>query len=389
MDYFKQTSPNEYRFLDYYLHCQKQDDFTYSFRREADKLQRCLTLLAYDKSEDVRIGTARLLSSFEGHRTKYEDVNIFWKQIESENSIDSAEIRWYCCTALTSVEEKMKQNRKCASVDEERFPKINKYVTPTRELPSDNSPTLPHRKRMREDLQPNLVETVGRSATKIYLQIVKIYFTILDTLLNDPYVFVDENNKETKLTEMEFVLKTVAPVMDIIFSDINHLVRLRWGETVSKASTACRKIDLKIETRGQCIELSHTECARSPTPAKICILDNILKRNISDQAVEDSAVFAFQFAGLYGQLLAVDLFDNGLYFCLEGPDFKFPSQLPNIKPLRQTLEERIIQKATILLQFDTQINPYKKIFHSIDEKQPEPKHKKIKFIRSTYFTPRK
>ncbi|CAG8747615.1 2944_t:CDS:2, partial [Funneliformis caledonium] len=218
----------------------------------------------------------------------------------------------------------------------------------------------------------------------------------LDTLLNDLYVFVDENNKETKLTEMEFVLKTVASVMDIIFSDINHL-----------ASTACRKIDLKIETQGQCIELSHTECVQLPTPAKIvqycnkilctnkCILDNILKQNISNQAVEDSAVFAFQFAGLYDQLLAVDLFDNDLYFGLEGPDFKVPLQLPNIKPLHQTLEilyyfkECIIQKATILLQFDTQINLYKKIFHSIDKKQLEPKHKKIKFIKSTYFTPRK
>ena len=81
------------------------------------------------------------------------------------------------------------------------------------------------------------------------------------------------------------------------------------GETVSKVSAACRKIDLKIETRGQCIELSHTECARAPTPAKIvrdrskilrtnkCILDKYLGRNISGQAVEDSAVFAFQFAG--------------------------------------------------------------------------------------------
>ena len=47
-------------------------------------------------------------------------------------------------------------------------------------------------------------------------------------LLNDPYTFVDEDGKENKLTEMEFVLKTVAPVMDIIFSDVNHIVKLRW-----------------------------------------------------------------------------------------------------------------------------------------------------------------
>ncbi|CAG8614951.1 1449_t:CDS:10 [Funneliformis caledonium] len=255
------------------------------------------------------------------------------------------------------------------------------------------------------DVREYLLEQMkDRSATKFYLQIMKIYFTIMDMFLNDPYIFVDEDGKGTKLTEMEYVLKTVAPVMDIVFSDVNNIVKLRWGETVSKASTALRKIDLRIETRRKCIELSHTECARAPTPAKIvrdrskilrtnkCILDKYLRRNLSDQDVENSAVFAFQFAGLYGQLLAVDLFDNGLYFGLEGPDFKFPSQLPNIKPLRQTLEERIIQKVTVLsqfdTQFDTQINPYKKVFHIVDEKQPEPKHKKIKFIRSTYFTPR-
>ena len=81
------------------------------------------------------------------------------------------------------------------------------------------------------------------------------------------------------------------------------------GETVLKVSVACRKIDLKIETRGQCIELSHTECAQAPIPAKIvrdrskilhtnkCILDNYLRLNIPDKAVEDSAVYAIQFAG--------------------------------------------------------------------------------------------
>ncbi|CAI2178825.1 15573_t:CDS:2 [Funneliformis geosporum] len=71
-------------------------------------------------------------------------------------SIDHAETKVACKiihrsadlvdTALTNIEGKMKQNWKCASVDEKRFPKINKYVTPTR--------------KMREDLQPNLVETV-------------------------------------------------------------------------------------------------------------------------------------------------------------------------------------------------------------------------------------
>ncbi|RHZ83479.1 hypothetical protein Glove_92g18 [Diversispora epigaea] len=58
----------------------------------------------------------------QGHRKKYEDVEKFWRQIESEISIDLAETQVACefihrsasvvDTALINVEEKMKQNRK-------------------------------------------------------------------------------------------------------------------------------------------------------------------------------------------------------------------------------------------------------------------------------------
>ncbi|CAJ0920200.1 12307_t:CDS:10 [Entrophospora sp. SA101] len=58
---------------------------------------------------------------------------------------------------------------------------------------------------------------------------------------------VHEDGKENKLTEMEFVLKTVAPVMDIIFSDMQEN---RFEDQNSR-------------------ELSHIECAQAPTPAKI------------------------------------------------------------------------------------------------------------------------
>ena len=82
---------------------------------------------------------------------------------------------------------------------------------------------------------------------------------------------------------------------------------------------------MRIETRGQCIELSHTECARAPTPAKIvrdrskilrtnkCILDKYLRRNISDQDVENSAVFGFQFAGKMYLYCSVSLHCIGIY----------------------------------------------------------------------------
>lgn len=97
------------------------------------------------------------------------------------------------------------------------------------------------------------------------------------------------------------------PVDNIVicsYNVINHR-----GETIAKTSTARRRIDLRIETRNRHIELCHIECARAPTPAKIVldrsknlrtnksILDNYLRFNISDEAAEDSAIYAFQFSG--------------------------------------------------------------------------------------------
>ncbi|CAG8725405.1 8980_t:CDS:2, partial [Funneliformis caledonium] len=74
------------------------------------------------------------------HRTKYKDINIFWQQVENEILIDHAETKiaykiihrsaGLVDTALINVKGKL-QNWKCASVDEERFLKINKFMMPT------------------------------------------------------------------------------------------------------------------------------------------------------------------------------------------------------------------------------------------------------------------
>ncbi|CAB4485312.1 unnamed protein product [Rhizophagus irregularis] len=154
-----------------------------------------------------------------------------------------------------------------------------------------------------------------RSVTKTHLQIMKIYSIILDMLLNDLNVFVNEDGKENKLTEVDYVLKTVAPAMDIIFSDVNHIIGL--------------------------------QCPKSGT-------------------AEDSAIYTFQFAGLHGQLIA----DDGLYFSLDGSTFKFPFRLLNIKTTRQTLgilyffKKNIMQKSSALSRYDVEKNPYQKVFHS-------------------------
>ncbi|CAG8840168.1 7701_t:CDS:1, partial [Cetraspora pellucida] len=41
---------------------------------------------------------------------------------------------------------------------------------------------------------------------------------------------------------------------------------------------------------------------------------------------------------LDGQLIGVDLLDEGLYFGFDGPAFKFPAQICSIDVLRQALE---------------------------------------------------
>ncbi|CAB4418077.1 unnamed protein product [Rhizophagus irregularis] len=165
-----------------------------------------------------------------------------------------------------------------------------------------------------------------------------------------------------------------------------------------------RKIDLRVLTAKDDIELSHSEFARKATPVKIikdrskcprtnkCILDTYLLRNLPEEAVEDSIFYGIQSAGLEGQLFAIDLVDDGLYFSLDGPTYRFPAQLCDINTLRNTLEvlyffkDNAINKAKYLSCDDG--NSIAKILHSraITTKS---KHHKINYIKKTYFTPKK
>ncbi|CAB5358532.1 unnamed protein product [Rhizophagus irregularis] len=141
-------------------------------------------------------------------------------------------------------------------------------------------------------------------------QVLKIYYHLIDMLLENPCTFVNKEGGKKNLTEIEYIMKY-----------------LKWGETVSK-STLNRKIDLRVLTAKDDIELSHSEFARKATPVKIikdrskclrtnkCILDTYLLRNLPEEAVEDSIFYGIQSAGLEGQLFANDLVDDGLYFIL-------------------------------------------------------------------------
>ncbi|CAG8644203.1 12205_t:CDS:10, partial [Ambispora leptoticha] len=174
---------------------------------------------------------------------------------------------------------------------------------------------------------------------------------------------VEEENKTGKyqeLSEIEYAMTMTAPVMNNIFSDVLDYLKLRWGETLSSAtSDRRRKIDLRIVHKVKKLELGHSECAKAPTPAKAVhdrskclrtlkgVLDNFLKEDLSDEEVQDSKILGIQFSG-------VDLLEDGLYFGLEGSTFNFPAQLTNIKCLRGALEtlyffkQNFVKKAKLI-----------------------------------------
>ncbi|CAJ0844379.1 5444_t:CDS:2, partial [Entrophospora sp. SA101] len=210
----------------------------------------------------------------------------------------------------------------------------------------------------------------------------------------------DINRIEKKLN---FTLKIVGPIL--IFSDIQDHIQLKWGETVSRVALA-RKIDLQIIYRSGNKELSHSEAARSTTPNKVikdrskcmrtnkCILDQYLMHDLSKEAVDDSAVLGLQLAALHGQIIGIDLVDNGLYFGFEGPAFRFPAKLDDITTLEKTLEalylfkDNINRKADVLFKLDNDnLNPFHGIFHT--ENTSTPNHHKASFIKPTCFTPTK
>jgi len=238
-------------------------------------------------------------------------------------------------------------------------------------------------------------------------QIATTYFHVIDKFLDNPHIFVEETGKRMDLSEMEYAINMTAPILNDVFNDVLNILKLRWGETLSTASTERRrKIDLRIVHRYKDIELSHSECAKAPTPVKAIrdrskclrtaktILDKFLLEDLSDEAVKDSTILGIQFAGLDGQIIGIDLLDDGVYFGLEGSRFSFPAQLSNIKCLRNALEalfffkDNIVRKVNLFPDPKKHNHAYNKIFHNSLESKVKAKHFKTKFIRKTYFTPK-
>ncbi|CAB4388854.1 unnamed protein product [Rhizophagus irregularis] len=79
--YFEETRPEDYRFLDFYEYRLQQSDFTFSFRKESDKLKKDLSILI-NGPDKMKEGASILNGRFKGHREYFSDVDAFWKEIE-------------------------------------------------------------------------------------------------------------------------------------------------------------------------------------------------------------------------------------------------------------------------------------------------------------------
>ncbi|CAG8825969.1 23966_t:CDS:2, partial [Racocetra persica] len=65
--------------------------------------------------------------------------------------------------------------------------------------------------------------------------------------------------EEEKMSEIEYAIEMIAPIMSEIFNDTSEYINLRWGETLSNVmSDRCRKIDLQIIRITDKLELSHS-----------------------------------------------------------------------------------------------------------------------------------
>jgi hypothetical protein len=62
--YFEETRPEDYRFLDFYEYRLQQSDFTFSFRKESDKLKKDLSILITNGPDKMKEGASILNGRF-------------------------------------------------------------------------------------------------------------------------------------------------------------------------------------------------------------------------------------------------------------------------------------------------------------------------------------
>jgi len=72
--YFEETRPGDYRFVDYYHYRLQQDNFTFSFQKESNRLKKNLDNIVKNGSDEMRNGAKQLSNSF-----KVVFIQVFYK----------------------------------------------------------------------------------------------------------------------------------------------------------------------------------------------------------------------------------------------------------------------------------------------------------------------
>ncbi|CAG8619025.1 11067_t:CDS:2 [Paraglomus brasilianum] len=93
-EYFLDTSPERWNFLDFYRHRHASFDFTHSFKKEAFKLKKVLDTLRQSNSPEVRENACRLISKFKVkiHFLKASISNMGSRLVESNINFHDKEV---------------------------------------------------------------------------------------------------------------------------------------------------------------------------------------------------------------------------------------------------------------------------------------------------------
>ncbi|GBC15880.2 hypothetical protein GLOIN_2v1140040 [Rhizophagus irregularis DAOM 181602=DAOM 197198] len=90
-NYFEETRPGDYRFIGFYHYRLQQDDFTFSFMKESNRLKKNLDNIVKNGSDEMRNSAKQLSNSFKGHREYFTDVDAFWREIELHEELQHIE----------------------------------------------------------------------------------------------------------------------------------------------------------------------------------------------------------------------------------------------------------------------------------------------------------
>ncbi|CAI2185658.1 1614_t:CDS:2 [Funneliformis geosporum] len=101
--YFEETRSGDYRFIGCYHYRLQQDDFSFSFQKEFNRLKKKLDNIVKNGSDEMRNSAKQLINSFKEngthtttvasyvHREYFMDVDAIWRKIELHEELQHIE----------------------------------------------------------------------------------------------------------------------------------------------------------------------------------------------------------------------------------------------------------------------------------------------------------